>query len=77
MGLFMDWKLQTELSCPQFSFLARLFIYKLTGLLDITGLWSITNGAKHYELSLKLLPSVNYETTVAYRAIRSFHFHHL
>ena len=52
-------------------------MYKLTGLLDVTGVWSSTNGAEHYELLLKLLFSVNCQATVAYRAIRSFHFHHL
>ena len=30
------------------------FIYKLTGLLDITELWPSTNGAEHYELLERL-----------------------
>ena len=35
------------------------------GLLDITGLWLSSNGAEHYELSLKLLFSINSQTIVA------------
>ena len=35
-----------------------------------------TNRAEHYKLLLKLLFSVNCQTTAAYRAIHNFHFHH-
>ena len=68
-----------QLSRTRFCILAILFIYKLTSLLDITGLRLSTKGAEHciFGVLLKLLFSVNFQITVAYRAIRSLHFHHL